>query len=707
MSGNSGFANYLAARSDTGNLGPDCVEMHDTGAPGGEYRVGPAWYRPGVDAVALFRKYQKRPPNGKELALLAEQIRMIKGGMAKSEELTFEHHHLVLDFIAKTGRLPSGYPSNDRGENQALVRRAIGSVDDHARGYAAAHHTFLDSVGEGIATIGKTVTAPLSAVVHTAARVASGQNVLNSLKSGLNEAIGPAKDITHALSPVLNVAAGVASFVPGLGTVAASGLAAAAALGRGASVGDLALEAARGALPGGAIAKVAFDAAVGIATGASPTGIALAQIRNQIPGGAVATAAFDAGLAVAYHATGKEAAHAASRLPEKSRHVFARPVLAAAAVRAAPPHVHAKIMRKKRANTRPRALTHRAKLYVAHAIRIHAAAKLDTRGISPDAKTYIVERGDSAWRIAQNLTGDGNRHYQELLHANSPPKTLTRNGMTLAPGTTNLAGANFKYLKTGETLKVPLAWIGKFVRASAPAQVAPVGGDKLSLPDPVTVPVTQEKPAAPSTTDPAAAIPAVTLGVTPPVTDPTKLPAGDERDDPGAISQAKAILIAWEHTDGSAAAGLSDYGANAADQSPIWGARDAFELRAFTVWSNAHGTALSLLGDLTQAKLDALVAWAENKSKQVATGQGSVSPAGGPEPRPAGGDGTKAEGPSPIPTETPSTTQASIIPISLPDTEITEGKKKDSGTAFGLGLAAIVLLGLGVAFSGSDRKKAA
>jgi hypothetical protein len=205
------------------------------------------------------------------------------------------------------------------------------------------------------------------------------------------------------------------------------------------------------------------------------------------------------------------------------------------------------------------------------------------------------------------------------------------------------------------------------------------------------------------------------------VSEPVKSSAN--RDDPTAIAQAKAILVAWEHTDGSAAAGLPDYGANTADQSPIWGARDNWELRAFVVWSNAHGTALSLLGDLTQGKLDALVAWAENRAKQIATGEGSASPTGLPPPKPAAPIGATAPGPSPIPVDPgpsempsggkPPVMQAGIIPTELiPETNISgsAARQKDDSTAFGLGIAAIALLGLGVAFSGGNaknRKKAA
>jgi len=703
MSEHSGFANYLNARSDTGGLGGNRVRIHDTGAPvggGGPFGVRAAWKRPGRNALSDFVKARKRQPNAREKSWLQTQIREIKGGIQREEELTFEHHQGVLDFIMARGRMPTGYPART-GENFHLVNQADARVASHIGQYEAEHPSFLKSAL-------KTLASPVTALGGLANDIAQGKNVLESLKSRTTEAISPAMAVLKPLSPALNVAAGLASFVPGLGTLASSALSVAAALGRGASVGDLALEAARGALPGGPITKVAFDVAVGVAKGESPTGIALAQIRNQIPGGDVGKAAFDAGLAVAYHAKPHEAAHAARALPAgKARETFAKPVLAAAKIRRLSPPKLAEVQRKRQAMTRARPLTKRAKTWLGRAIKIHAAQRLDTRGLNADGRTYTVERGDSAWRIAQNLTGDGNRHYRELLKANSPPKKLVNEGTPQV---------NFQFLRVGETLKIPKEWIGKFVAANG-LPAAPVGGDVLSLPPATHQNPVQPAPKPPVSASPSDPIPAAPPAPVPPVTAPH--PAGENRDDPAAIAQAKGIMVAWEHTDGAAANGLPDFGANGADQSPIWGPRDAYELRAFVVWSNAHGTALSLLGDLTQAKLDALVAWAENRAQQLATGQGSVSPTGMPAPTPTGGTTTVAPGPSPIPVEPgpsslppeakpPGVIQDGVLPTEIiPETTISGSGEKKGGSGFGLGIAAMLLLGLGVAFSESGKRKAA
>jgi nucleoid-associated protein YgaU len=84
-----------------------------------------------------------------------------------------------------------------------------------------------------------------------------------------------------------------------VGAPISAGLAAASALGRGESLQDIALEAARGAIPGGPAGKLAFDAAVGLARGQDLSDAAVAAAREALPGGPAAKAAFDAGLAVA------------------------------------------------------------------------------------------------------------------------------------------------------------------------------------------------------------------------------------------------------------------------------------------------------------------------------------------------------------------------------------------------------------------------
>lgn len=606
--------------------------------------------------------------------------------------------------------------------------------------------------------------------------------------------------VTKTIAPVLDiVSAGVSVLpIPGAASLVAAGLAATAEVGRGHSLADIGLAAARGAIPGGAIVRAGFDLAVGLAKGGSLSSAALNAARKQIPGGVVAQAAFDAGLKIAgggnvghvvadavvaqarnaipsgpmkaaalrafdagVHVAAQArapappealararraivnpaaraafdaglvlagrthaprpaelAAHAAT-LPKGQRAVFAKAILAHSAAASAPPRVQLRIAEAARSRTRARNISPRAKAWISGAIHRVArpAIAREVRGLDPGGRTYTVERNDSAWRISQNLTGDGNHHVYELLHYNAPPKTLVGSGATL----------NFKYLKTGEKLKIPPTWKIKGQTPAVPP-IAPPAAAPISEPRPAPVADVRPPAAAPNppltrdqvvlagetwrlvfatnraltaaesatlqaklvaamakandrasafefagqrgsvviaygdsatiyigrsaamTVEPGAPIvtlvDAIRLAAVAPVaagaptpSAPTVPTGGFTSDDPAAIAQAKAILVAWEHTDGVAAAGLPDYGANPADVSPIWGPRDSLELQAFCGWTNAHGGALPLVGDLTQQKLDALVAWSENKAKAAAPGGASTvsAPVTAPPPTPAAG----------------------------------------------------------------------
>ncbi len=187
-----------------------------------------------------------------------------------------------------------------------------------------------------------------------------------------------------------------------------------------------------------------------------------------------------------------------------------------------------------------------------------------------------------------------------------------------------------------------------------------------------------------------------------------------ERDDVQAIAQAKLILVAWEATDGAAAAGLVDYGTNPADQSPLWGSRDNYELLAFAQWANkAKGASLAETGDLTQQKLDALVAWANGKGVATtavtppAPAMGAPAAAQAPAVQVIDGGDSASKAPTNVasdsnPTGTgpatpaPATSDASVI--SLPESLII-AKPKTGGDWALLGLVALAAL----AFAGGGR----
>lgn len=89
------------------------------------------------------------------------------------------------------------------------------------------------------------------------------------------------------------------SFIPGVGQAVSGGMAAAAALGNGASLRDAAIKAAKNALPGGPAVAAAFDVATGMVQGKKFSDAFLDAARDQVPGGELGRAAFDAARAIA------------------------------------------------------------------------------------------------------------------------------------------------------------------------------------------------------------------------------------------------------------------------------------------------------------------------------------------------------------------------------------------------------------------------
>ena len=187
----------------------------------------------------------------------------------------------------------------------------------------------------------------------------------------------------------------------------------------------------------------------------------------------------------------------------------------------------------------------------------------DTAGLDETGTKYIVEKGDFPFKIAQKLTGNGNR-WTELKALNTDKKPdITKN------------------VWVGEVLNIPASWqkpIAKPAASNTPATSS------------------QPAPARPTATPVAAP----SLSVAP------------------GILQAKSILVAWGKTDGLNEAGVSNYGSTAADLSTDFGPRDSLQLKSFQNWSNkTSGAKLAVDGKLGPKSLAALQSWAETKAAQV------------------------------------------------------------------------------------------
>lgn len=430
-------------------------------------------------------------------------------------------------------------------------------------------------------------------------------NVVKDAAHGIThpaQTLRDARKLARVVSPALDLAAAGSSFIPGVGTAVASGLATAAAVARNDSPEKIALAAAMGALPGGALVRMAAGGGVAagkaLVRGRSLGSALMSGARGglaQAPGGALARAgalaAFNAASDVAQGRrfdralTGRALQMAPAVTQAATQHLGAgrflrqlrapdpfrgfqrvvsplrteriatflarqtlaqRPALALlppSAIEAAT-GLSARSVQSATRSGPPlawRPLSARASRLIERFSSIPLAhLSRDTAGLAPDGQTYTVEKGDFGVKIAQKLTGDGNR-WRELKAANpqiakrADPKNF---GMVIYPG---------------DVLQLPASWVKSAPRPSAPALTAAV------------------------------------------------------------VLKSKGILAVWSKTDGAKAAGPTDYGQRPEDVTDQWTARDRLTLAAF---ANARGLP-DKSGTLTQAAADALGAWAEEKARAV------------------------------------------------------------------------------------------
>lgn len=194
---------------------------------------------------------------------------------------------------------------DDTGSIFGSIAHAVGSV---ARAVTHPART----VSQAAHTVGHAVTHPLAAardVYHTA-----------------DDALGTIRSVAGVLTnnPIWDIATSGASFIPGIGTAVSSGMAGAAAIGRNASLADIGLAAARGAIPGGPLVQAGFDVALGAIRGHNLTPTLLHAVRAQLPaiGGDAIKGAFDAAVAIEKKLPPMARDAIRSRLSAEARKVF-------------------------------------------------------------------------------------------------------------------------------------------------------------------------------------------------------------------------------------------------------------------------------------------------------------------------------------------------------------------------------------------------
>lgn len=177
------------------------------------------------------------------------------------------------------------------GKGLATTTRTIGKVGIGKVNIANATKTLThagignvslagasDALKTGISKVAKVpilgpivgVVTPIH-VVNAANNFANGQRIDRAALSVINDTVKDYKDVAP-------YAASVVSFVPAVGPGVGASIAAAAALADGKRWDQIAIEAAKGAIPGGNIAKAAFDVATAAAAGKPIDQVALAAI---------------------------------------------------------------------------------------------------------------------------------------------------------------------------------------------------------------------------------------------------------------------------------------------------------------------------------------------------------------------------------------------------------------------------------------------
>lgn len=409
--------------------------------------------------------------------------------------------------------------------------------------------------------------------------VARGKNVIQSARK---RGGGIVQDIRRSAP----IAASVASFVPGAGTALGSGLNAAAALSQGKSPREIALAAAAGAVPGGALIRQGLSAGADIARGKNvlqTVGKAgLQYARSQVPGGQYVQSAISAGADIArgknvVQSVGRQAVQLATReigkqvapmnflpnrpsfgLPRGAQPEFIGRVARITNAAAQPILRQQVIARAPKAAFRPLSS-------VARRMLLRAVPYGEVAGLSDTGAQWLVESGDTGSKIALKLTGTAAR-WTELRAVN--PKIMARSPELIK-----------KYgfpIYVGDKVNLPASWIK------------------------------------------------VTNTTTSPTTAPTAVAPGG---DLAALSQARTILIAWGKSDGANQAGVSDYGGAADLNSSTWSARDSLQGASFANWWNSRNgsPAVNGSGSWNDTLARALNVWAEKKTAAIATAAVSQS----------------------------------------------------------------------------------
>jgi hypothetical protein len=260
--------------------------------------------------------WHERPRRRVKLRTHADAV---AGAAYELECAGYEAAAAALDAYA--GAMIAGWPAGTEAIEVGWSLGGFISSVTHAVSHAASslvqNNPVARVVQKAIAPITRTVTSAAQTLINGVRRynpvalaklaVIKAKALAGDLKNSVifktlsavaKQALAPALTVIRAVGPVLPYVQSVISFVPGVGTGISAALGAAQALADGRPIDEAILAAARGAIPGGPMAQMAFDAAWGLAHGRPIDTVVLSALRDRLPAG-LAQRAFDTGLALA------------------------------------------------------------------------------------------------------------------------------------------------------------------------------------------------------------------------------------------------------------------------------------------------------------------------------------------------------------------------------------------------------------------------
>jgi hypothetical protein len=532
----------------------------------------------------------------------------------------------------------------------------------------------VKSIGKAAKAVAKVAVSPVTHAASLASNIASGKNVLKSVKGYVSSELKTAKQVAPYVQAAL-------SAVPGIGTVGAMAIGGVSAGLQGKSLYDIAKGAASGAIPGGPIAVMIASGAANLAKagiqgknllaaardeaiGAAASLVPNPQLRNMLASAAKAAAS---GQNVLASAKGAVISEALAQIGDPT----ARAAMTAALQGKSP----AQILTSLPGTTAAKFIAGNPAGALAKMVATtsqqatNVMPKVLSRpnfSLRPDRSGPELVRGavKSVFGAPLPQFGGSNFVYRRAPLPHTPLSRPAKSFIVRNTGNTDVSGleANGTWVvektvpaTTGSSIAKKLTgsegrWtelkaLNPKVMGRSPDLVKKYGFP-IYVGDVITLPASWIK-----------AAPAPSPNAPPSPTTPTIIaPAGDLAE----MATVRAELTAWGKTDGTSAAGLADYGSLSDLTSTAWSSRDVLQAASFENWWNKSGFSppLATDGALTQSLSDGLRAWTEKRANVPIPNNPIPTPSPSPTPAPSPTPSPTPINPSPTPSPTPSPSPA-------------------------------------------------